>query len=113
MASCLQRHLCLHWPRQYERRAITFHLRPETEAKLATIAAAHGLSADDHLEALVEREALIGAPAPPDEPSSGMVVEESGLRVYRTGNPVPASLIDDAIRRSRDERSSHLIGDLR
>ena len=92
---------------------MTFHLRPETEAKLLTIAAAHGLSADDCLEVLVERESLIGAPALADEPSSGMVVEESGLRVYRTGNPVPVSLIDDAIRRSRDERSLHLIGDLR
>jgi hypothetical protein len=92
---------------------MTFHLRPETEAKLVTIAAAHGLSADDYLEALVEREALIGTPPPPGELSSGMVLEESGLRVYRTGNPVPAFLVDDAIRRSRDERALHLIGDLR
>jgi hypothetical protein len=91
---------------------MTFHLRPETQAKLVTIAAAHGLSADDYLEALVERESLISAPASPDEPSSGMV-EESGLRVYRTGKPVPVSLIDDAIRRLREERSLCLVGDLR
>lgn len=91
---------------------MTFRLRPETEVKLVTIAAAHGLSADDFLEALVERESLMGVPTSPDEPSGGMV-EESGLRVYRTGKPAPVSLIDDAIRRLREERSLRLVGDLR
>jgi len=92
---------------------MTFNLRPEIEAKLVSIATAHGLSADEYLEALVERESLVGTQASADEPSSGMVIEESGLRVYRTGKPVPAHLLDDAIRRTRDDRSLHLIGNLR
>jgi hypothetical protein len=38
---------------------MTLHLRPQTQAKLAAIAAAHSLSADDYVEALVERELII------------------------------------------------------
>ena len=92
---------------------MTLHLRPETQAKLTAIAAAHGLTADDYLEALVEREVLIESPeTSPKEAASGMVVEESGLRVYRTGKPIPASLVDNALRRSREERSLHILGDL-
>ena len=91
---------------------MTFHLRPEIEAKLVGIAAEHGLSADAYLEALVERESLNVASPAPDQPSSGMVVEESGLRVYRTGKPLPLSFIDDAIRRAREERALQLIGGL-
>jgi len=34
---------------------MTFQLRPEIEAKLVSMAAAHGLSAEAYLEALVER----------------------------------------------------------
>ena len=92
---------------------MTLHLKPETEARLEAIAAAHGLSTDDYLEALVERELLIESPeARPDEPDSGMVVEENGLQVYRTGKPLPATLVDDAVRRSREERSLHVLGNL-
>jgi len=91
-----------------------FHLRPETEAKLVSAAAAYGLSPDDYLEVLVEREMFTGAPQPSSgEPSSGMVVEESGLRVYRTGEPLPTCLVDNAIRRTREERSLHLVGETR
>jgi hypothetical protein len=45
----------------------------------------------------------------PDQPESGMV-EENGIPVYRTGKPLPVSMVDDAIRRSREERSLHLLG---
>jgi hypothetical protein len=47
----------------------------------------------------------------PSEHASGMV-EENGLLVYRTGNPLPTRVVDDAIRRSREERSLHLLGNL-
>ena len=80
---------------------MTFYLRPEIKAKLVSIAAAHGLFADAYLEAPVERESLNTAPPAPDQPSSGMVVEESGRRVYRTGKPLPLSFLDDGIRRAR------------
>jgi hypothetical protein len=47
----------------------------------------------------------------PGEPATGMV-EENGLLVYRTGNPLPAQVVDDAVRRSREERSLYLLGNL-
>lgn len=91
---------------------MTFHLSPETQARLEAVAAAHGLSADDYLEALVERELLFEtSETVPNEPSSGMV-DEDGVQVYRTGKPLPISLIDSAIHRAREERSLHLLGDL-
>jgi hypothetical protein len=45
------------------------------------------------------------------ETATGMV-EENGLLVYRTGNPLPVRVVDEAIRRSREERSLHLLGNL-
>ena len=89
---------------------MTFPLRPETQAKLEAMAATHGLSAGDYLEVLVERELLIEASeAVPSGASSGMI-EKDGLRVYRTGKPLPTSVIDHAIRRAGEERSLQLLG---
>ena len=66
-------------------------------------------------------QALETAPPPeknsrPDETAlletdSGMV-EENGLRVYRTGKPMPLELVNEVIRRSRDERMMHIVGNL-
>jgi len=85
-------------------------LRLATEARLEAIAAAHGLSADAFVEALVEREVL----SEPTDSTSGAgssgMVQENGLRVYRTGNPLPPVLIDEAVRHSREERSWHILG---
>jgi hypothetical protein len=93
---------------------MSLHLQPDTEAQLATVAASHGLSVDEYVEALVRRELLIEAPESLlENESSGMVFEESGLRVYRTGRPMAKSLIENAIRRSRDDRALHVLGDLR
>ena len=61
---------------------------------------------------LADTAAAAEEPAPASgEYASGMV-EENGLLVYRTGKPLPAQVVDDAIRRSREERSSHLLGNL-
>lgn len=70
---------------------MTFHLRPETEARLVTIAAAHGLSADDYLEALVERELFVDALDP--------------------ASRCPRLSLMMRFRRTREERSLHLVGD--
>jgi hypothetical protein len=89
---------------------MSLHLKPETEAKLEALAAEYGISADAFVEALIEKEAFDrGAPGGISE-SSGMVVEEHGLRVYRTGKPAPTSLIDDAIRRTREDRLARISG---
>jgi len=46
---------------------MSVHLRPETEARLTALAAASGVSVDDYLAALVEREAPGNEPASPPE----------------------------------------------
>jgi hypothetical protein len=90
---------------------MALQLRPEIQARLEAIAASRGLSADAFVEALVEREVVLTEPSEDraGTVSSGMV-QENGLRVYRTGKPIPANLIDDAVRRSRDDRARHLFG---
>jgi hypothetical protein len=91
---------------------MSLHLRPETEAKLEEIAGRHGLSADDFLEALVERELMFETgEISSTQPGSGMV-EENGLLVYRTGSPLPTSVIDSAVQRLREDRSRRLFGHL-
>ena len=35
---------------------------------------------------------------------------EDGLLIYGSGTALPAGFIDNAVRRSRDERSQHLWG---
>lgn len=86
---------------------MTLNLNPEIGAGLTALAAARGLSVEDYLRELVERE----APPSGSEPSenSGMVWE-NGLYVYRTGRPLPQHVVDDAIRRSREERAQHILG---
>lgn len=41
---------------------------------------------------------------------SGMVVED-GLLIYRTGRPLPADVVDEAIERARAERVAHIQGE--
>lgn len=92
---------------------MSVHLRPETEARIEALAAASGVSVEDYIAALVERASPSSSEVAPgksqQEQGSGMV-EENGLRVYRTGKPLPAQFVDDAMRRSREERFLHLLG---
>jgi hypothetical protein len=88
---------------------MTLELKPETAEGLQALASAQGLSVEDYLQQLVERE----LPAPMDESESsdesGMVWE-NGLFIYRGGTPLPAGYVDNAIRRLRDERAQHILG---
>jgi hypothetical protein len=90
---------------------MTLHLTPEVAARLKALAAAEGLSVEDYLQQLVARELPSQAEAPESAEASGMVWE-NGLFVYRTGRPLPAHILDDAIRRSREERSQQILDDL-
>ncbi len=63
---------------------MSLHLRPETEARLAALAAASGVSVADYLEALVEKQYSSGQTAPsaeqgaasrPGQPVWEMIVE--------------------------------------
>jgi hypothetical protein len=66
---------------------------------------------EDYLQQLVERELPAGTPEPVPLEGSGMV-SENGLLVYSTGKPLPAQVVDEAIRRSREERSKRILGNL-
>ncbi|HLJ25960.1 MAG TPA: hypothetical protein VKY85_04565 [Candidatus Angelobacter sp.] len=90
---------------------MTLHLRPEIAAGLEALANAQGLSVEDYLKQLVERELPIRAPEAPLSEGDGMVWE-NGLFVYRTGKPLLTHIINDAIRHSRDERSERILDDL-
>ena len=74
---------------------MTLNLTSNIAAGLTIIAAARGLSVDEM----------------PAEEGSGMMLE-NGLLIYGAGTAMPDSIIDDAIRRSREERSQHLLGTL-
>jgi hypothetical protein len=90
---------------------MALHLKPDVAARLEALASAQGLSVDDYLIQLVERELpSTAAEAVPSE-GSGMVWE-NGLLVYRTGKPLPADVVGGALRRSREKRARHIMGDL-
>jgi hypothetical protein len=89
---------------------MTLDLKPEIAGHLIALPNSRGLSVEDYLREFVERELQAQTlPGQPAESGTGMV-EQNGLLVYRTGNPLPVHLVDDAIRRSRDERSWRLLG---
>ncbi|HXB20347.1 MAG TPA: hypothetical protein VNV88_03140 [Candidatus Solibacter sp.] len=87
---------------------MTLDLRPEIAEGLKALATAQGLSVEAYLQQLVERELPAQALSTSSE-GSGMVWE-NGLFVYRTGKPLPAHIVDDAIRRSRQERLENILG---
>ena len=90
---------------------VTLNLKPELEAGLLAQAQATGLTLEDYLQQLVEREVSAEAIETGWPEGSGMVWE-NGLLVYRTGRPLPAHFVDDAVRHSREERAKHILGDI-
>jgi hypothetical protein len=88
---------------------MTLDVKPEIAAALEALASAKGLSVEDYLEQLVERERPLKLEDAPSSESSGMVWE-NGLFVYRTGRPLPSRVVDDAIRQVREERAQHILG---
>ncbi len=88
---------------------MTLDVKPEIAAALRALASAKGLSVQDYLEQLVERELPLKEEDAPRSEGSGMVWE-NGLFVYRTGRPLPLHIVDDAIRQVREERAQHILG---
>jgi hypothetical protein len=87
---------------------ITLHLKPELEAGLLAQARATGITPEDYVRHLVERD--LSAEAIDSAPSEGTgMVWEDGL-LYGAGAALPAGFIDHALRRSRGERAQHLLG---
>jgi hypothetical protein len=73
---------------------MSLRLKPETEAKLTACAAAQGVSVDNYLEALVEKQL-------PQHPAS-VTVFEQGLGLF--GSPEDAALIDEVVSLAYEER---------
>jgi hypothetical protein len=88
---------------------MTLDLKPEIAAALEALASAQGLSVEEYLERLVEKELPLRLEDATPSESSGMV-RENGLLVYRTGRPLPLRVVDDAIRQGREERAQHILG---
>ena len=80
---------------------ITLNLNPELEAGLLAQARATGLTLEDYVQRIVEKEVAPAAVESGQQEESGMVWE-NGLYIYRTGRPLPAHVVDDSIRRSRE-----------
>ncbi len=88
---------------------VTLNLKPELEAGLSAHARATGLSLEAYLQRLVEKDlASEVAEAGPTE-GSGMVWED-GLLIYGQGTALPSGFLSDALNRSREDRSQHLLG---
>ena len=88
---------------------MTLDVKPEIAAALEALASAKGLSVEDYLEQLVEKELPLKLEDANCSEGSGMVWE-NGLFVYRTGRPLPLRVVDDAIRQVREERAQHILG---
>jgi hypothetical protein len=88
---------------------MTLHLKPETEARLEACAAAVGMSVDEYLEALIQN-----LRAETSEPpfTGGQFQKEHGFWVYRTGDSMPPSLVDDMVDAIRREREARLFGNI-
>ena len=91
-----------------EKYFVTLDLKPEIAAALEALASAKGLSVEEYLEQLVEKELPL---KPEDEarPEGSGMVWDNGLFVYRTGRPLPVRVVDDAIRQVREERAQHIL----
>ncbi len=88
---------------------MTLVLKPEIAAALEALASGQGLSVEDYLAQLVERELPLKLEDATLSEGSGMVWE-NGLFVYRTGRPLPLRVVDDAIRQVREESAQHILG---
>lgn len=89
---------------------MTLDVKPKVAAALEALASARGLSVEEYLEQIVERE----LPSKEDggAPEGSGMVWENGLFVYRNGTLLPVGILDDAIRRAREERARHILGDM-
>jgi hypothetical protein len=87
---------------------MTIDVKPELAAALSALASEKGLSVEDYLQQLVEKEMPLDPSA--DSDVSGMIWE-NGLFVYRTGRPLPVAVVGDAIRQVREERSQRVSGE--
>jgi hypothetical protein len=71
---------------------MTLEVKTEISAALKALASAKGFSVEEYLEA------------------SGMALE-SGVLVYRGGKPLSSRVVNATIRKLREERDRHILGE--
>jgi methionine salvage enolase-phosphatase E1 len=91
---------------------MTIELKPEVAAALEALASSQGVTIEEYLERLVERELPHESKDSSGEAGASGMVWEEGLYVYRTGRPLPQHVLDDAIHRVREDRARQIMGDL-
>ena len=89
---------------------VNLELAPEIEAGLLTEAQAFGMTPARYLQLLLERELGAGVGESVRNERTGMI-QENGLLVYKTGRPLPACVVDEAISSCREQRSRQLLGE--
>jgi hypothetical protein len=87
------------------------NLKPEIAAGLQALANAQGLSVEEYIKQLVEKELSLADLETEKCEDDGMVWED-GLFVYRTGRPLPPHIIGNAVRHLREERMERILSDL-
>jgi hypothetical protein len=83
---------------------VTLNLPPDVERAYVDAASAKGVDLDSLLT-----EILISQSQQAPSEAHGLV-DEDGLVVYKTGRPLPEGYLEEALRRSRDERSLQILG---
>ena len=111
--SCGTGHTLLQYPKDEGFVPMTLNLESDIADGLATIASVRGLTVEEYLRQLIHHElaATRASDIPVADESSGMVME-NGLLIYGAGTELPAAVIDAALRRSREGRSKHILGNL-
>ncbi len=87
---------------------IILNLKSEVEADLVAYARSVGITPEEYLNRLVEREFGIERTQAQGTDESGMVWAD-GLLIYGAGTILPRGFLDGAIRGSREERSQHIL----
>jgi hypothetical protein len=89
--------------------SLTIQISDEQAALLQANAAAQGLSLEAWLQKLAEEKPAFQEPS---QPGTGQFQREHGLWVYRTGDPMPPSLVNETLAQIRQEREAGFLGTL-
>jgi hypothetical protein len=89
---------------------MTLDLKPEVAERLRNLAKSQGLSVEAYVQRLIEKDLGEQTGESAADEGSGMIWE-NGLFIYRTTNFIPDHVVDNAVRRVREERSRHVLGD--
>jgi hypothetical protein len=93
------------------RQVMTLELNSDIAEALAILAAERGISVEECLREMIAYELASGQPRETGatQVASGLVIE-NGLLIYGAGTALPREVVDNAIRRSREDRFRRVLG---